>query len=414
MSSAKLPRKKPRPPDVTSPLPEFFLRTLLAGYYPFIALVVLLNVAAIAEIVWAVNRLPPLARVLALPALALVLTLLQFLWALRVLFVKIKDFDDEMELRVPREMAPELYARVEAIAAERDLPAPDDIRVAADTVAHVYQRVDGRSVLVLGAVAVRALPQPVLAGVVAHELGHLGAGDTELGRQSVRRHALMRQLEIAFHVEREALRRRREGLENTLPDLAYLAAMANLAVWAVRLYHLLYLLARAARSRQCEYAADRHQVEQSGAAAAAQALILLTAADRMPWTRLSSLAESWVQTNQPAHLLFEEHARAARATGPGDWQDAIRKELKQPTGFFDSHPCLKERLAALGFSPKKALHMTPALSGPPSHELFGRWWPKLEKQLADRLLVPFREAHLAKMQVGEAVSALQKLQDRGR
>jgi Zn-dependent protease with chaperone function len=409
MSSTK-PRKKLAAPDTSSPLAAFFLRTLLVGYYPFLALIVILSAAATAWLGMKAYDSPSLAPILALPVLVLALTLLQLLWALRVLFVKLKDFDDEMELRVPRVMAPQLYEWVQSIATERGLPMPDDIRVAADTVAHVYERADGQHVLVLGVVAVRALPQPVLAGIVAHELGHLGAGDTALGRRALRRHILMRQLAIAFHVERDALLRRGGGVSS----LAILGATLNPAVWAVRLYHLLYALAHAAHSRQCEYAADRQEVKQSGAESAAQALILLTVAERMPWTRLSSLAESWVATNEPAHLIFAQQERAARATSPGEWQDAIRKELKRPTGAFDSHPALKQRLAALGVSPKKAVQLTPGLTGPPAHKLFDQWWPKLEKQLAQRLLAPYREAHLAKMEVGELVGALESLRGRTR
>jgi hypothetical protein len=128
----------------------------------------------------------------------------------------------------------------------------------------------------------------------------------------------------------------------------------------------------------------------------------------MPWTRLSSLAEAWVATNEPAHLLFQEQARAARSIGPGEWQDAVRKELKQPTGYFDSHPGLKDRLAALGVSSKQALRLTPELSGDPSHLLFAGWWDKLERQLAERLLAPYREAHLAKMAVGSIYAGLRR------
>ncbi|HVY16351.1 MAG TPA: hypothetical protein VHB27_14090, partial [Rhodopila sp.] len=103
-------------------------------------------------------------------------------------------------------------------------------------------------------------------------------------------------------------------------------------------------LAHTVHSRQGEYAADQLSVEQSGAEVAAQALIVITVVERMPWIRLSSLAESWVATNQPPRLLFEEQERAARAMRPGEWQDAIRKELKRETGIFASHPGLKQRL----------------------------------------------------------------------
>jgi Zn-dependent protease with chaperone function len=414
MAAKALPREIPPSPKSSSPLPALVLRTLLACYYPFLALVVILSGVAVVGLCLLSFRNPFLGVLLALPILVLALTFLQLSWALRVLFVKIKDFKDEMELRVPRDMVPRLYEWVESIALEHGLPTPDDIRVAADTVAHVYQRVNGQQVLVFGGGAVRVLPQPVLAGVVAHELGHLASGDTKLGRRMLRRQILMRQLEIAFYIERDYLLRGRGAAQSFLPSLALLGAALSPAVWAVRLYHLLYALAHAAHSRQCEFAADQLSLEQSGAELAAQALIVMTVVERMPWIRLSSLAESWVAINEPAHLLFEEQERAARSVGPGDWQDAIRKELKKETGMFSSHPSLKQRLKALGISPKRAQRLIPEFSGPSAYELFGSWWPKLEKQLAERLLAPYREAHLAKMAVGEVFSALRKLDERSR
>ncbi|HEY7156713.1 MAG TPA: M48 family metalloprotease [Gemmataceae bacterium] len=414
MAANAQPRETTPTPNSSAPLPTLILRTLLACYYPFVALIVILNGAAIAGLGLLAYYNRHLSVLLALAILVLALTFLQLLWALRVLFLKIKDFNDEMELRVPRDMAPKLYDWVESIARERGLPMPDDIRVAADTVAHVYQRVNGQQVLVFGGGAVRVLPQPVLAGIVAHELAHLAAGDTELGRRALRRQLLMRQLEMAFHIDRDYPSHLRWDARNPLSSLALLGATLNPAVWALRLYHLLYALAHTVHSWQCEYAADQLSLEQSGAKVAAQALIVMTVVERMPWIRMSSLAENWVATNQPAHLLFQEQERAARSMSPGEWQDAIRKELKRETGIFASHPSLKQRLKALGISPKKAQRLLPELSGPAAYELFGAWWPKLEKQLAERLLVPYREAHLAKMEVGEVFSALRKLDERSR
>jgi Zn-dependent protease with chaperone function len=399
-------------PDSSSPLPTLLLHTLLVCYYPFVALIVIFYGAALAGLGLLAYHNRHLGLFLAVAILVLAVTFLQLLWALRVLFLKIKDFNDEMELRVPRNMAPKLYDWVESIARERGLPMPDDIRVAADTVAHVYQRVNGRQVLVLGCGAVRVLPQPVLAGIVAHELAHLAAGDTELARRALRRQLLMRQLETAFHIDRDDRSYRRRDTGDPLSSLGLLGTALNLAVWTVRLYHLLYALAYTVHSRQGEYAADQLSLEQSGAKVAAEALVVMAVVEGMPWIRLSSLAESWVATNQPAHRLFEEQERAARAMTPSEWQDAIRKEFKRETGIFASHPSLKERLKALGVSPKQAQRLLPELSGPAAYELFGAWWPKLEKQLCERLLAPYREAHLAKMEVGEVFSALRKLDER--
>jgi Zn-dependent protease with chaperone function len=389
--------------------------TMLIAYFPLFFFTLWLLVAAIAGLAILCYKVPPLV-LLGIPlGLVFLLTLARLLWAARVLFYKIPDHEDEMEMRVPPEMAPELYHWVDRIAADRSLPQPDEIRVAADTVAHVYQRRNGKQVLVLGAIAIRALPQPVLAGIVAHELGHVDAGDTGRGRASIRAHILMAHVEANLRRrDRQALRRgRRSNIDALITFVSAAATVLNPAVWPLAIYHIVYALAQAEQSRQQEYAADRHEVEQSGAEAAAAALILLTVSQQMPWTRLSSLASAWAETTRPPRELFSEQASHMRALDPSDWRDALRKEMKKATGYFDSHPGLKDRLEAMGISPKQASKLTPQLSGPPSEQLFGAWWPKLEERLAERLIEPFREAHLAMMELGELVTGLQRAQ-RGR
>jgi Zn-dependent protease with chaperone function len=404
------PASRPKADPGISRGPAILTRFLLLAYYPFLALTLCVIASATVASGFACYRAPFFTFVFGPIALICGLSLARLLWSLRVLFMKIPDREDEMELRVPREMAPGLYQWGEEIAEGRGLPAPQDIRVAADTVAHVYQRVNGSQVLVLGAIAVRALPQQVLAGIVAHELGHVAAGDTERGRAELRAVVVMNVIESDLRGPNSRRLRfgRRPRLSEALAEFLRSASRINPLTWPLRLYHLVCSMARAARSRQQEYAADRHEVRESGPEAAAAALILVTVAQRMPWTRLSSLAESWAATNELPQRLFEEQARAVRATDTAEWQDALRKELKEPSGLFESHPGLKDRLAAMGVSPKQALRLTPQLSGPPSHELFDTWWPQLEKRLADLLLAPFREAHIAKMQLGELARAFRR------
>jgi Zn-dependent protease with chaperone function len=404
----RLPAPRPKADPGISRGPAIVTRFLLLAYYPFLALTlgVIASVTVASGV--ACYRYPFFTFIFGPLALICALSLARLLWSLRVIFMKIPDREDEMELRVPREMAPGLYEWAEEIAGGRGLPAPEDIRVAADTVAHVYQRVNGSQVLVLGAIAVRALPQQVLAGIVAHELGHVAAGDTGRGRAELRALVVMGVIEGEFRGSNSRRLRlgRRPRLSQALAEFLRGASRINPLALPLRGYHLLCSMARAARSRQQEYAADRHEVRESGAEAAAAALILVTVSQRMPWTRLSSLAESWAATNELPQRLFEEQARAVRALDTSEWQDALRKELKEPSGLFDTHPGLKDRLAAMGVSPKQALRLTPQLSGSPSHELFDKWWPQLEKRLADLLLAPFREAHIAKMQLGELARAL--------
>ena len=50
-------------------------------------------------------------------------------------------------------------------------------------------------ILVVGGVAVAAFSQDALAGVIAHELGHVAGGDTGLSRVALRWHLVMGNLE---------------------------------------------------------------------------------------------------------------------------------------------------------------------------------------------------------------------------
>jgi hypothetical protein len=87
-------------------------------------------------------------------------------------------------------------------------------------------------------------------------------------------------------------------------------------------------------------------------------------------------------------------------TTPSEWEDALRRELKQPPEPFDSHPTLKARLAAIGVSPKKALRLALNQAGPPARDLFEHW-ETIERTLTERLLIPYREAYLAKREMAQ-------------
>jgi len=354
---------------------------LLRLYYPFLLLVGLVMAGLIAYLTTFLGQRGLLRPVLIMGILLLGLTVLQVLWAACFVW-SLPVFSNEMELRLPRKQNPVLYEYVEQIAEERQLLGPDAIRLAPDTIAHVYEEQDGKKILVLGGLAIAALTQEALAGVIAHELAHFAGGDTRLSRRGFRRLLIIAVLESRFHGQA--------------------AAYLNPLLWLVRLYHFSYRLAWAAHSRAQEYAADRHTVAQVGKYAAGAALIYLTVPERLPWVRLSSIAETCAATDQPMDKIFAEQHRLAKAVTPVEWEEALRKELKERTTLFDSHPCLKERLAALGVSPRKALQAALDQAGPQALALLPQW-EKLEKELTCRLMIAYREQHFAKMELWQMI-----------
>jgi Zn-dependent protease with chaperone function len=290
--------------------------------------------------------------------------------------------EDDNEMRLPRKKLQGLYDLTVAVARERRLPAPQEIRLAADSIAHVYEDDDGKNILVIGGIALRAFTQEALAGVIAHELGHFAAGDTRLGRRSARRLALMALLDGRF-----------SEIGGT---------SLNPLVWLIQLYHGIYQLIRAAAARAAEYAADRHEAAHVGNEAAAATLLRLTVTERLPWPRLSSIASACAATHQPLDQIFAEQEQRARSITPTEWQDACQKELERDTGWFDSHPALRDRIAALGVPPRKAFKLAFEQTGPPARELVPDW-KSIEKKMTQYLITQAQEDHAAKMELAQII-----------
>lgn len=357
----------------------FCLRLMLWLYLPFLIVLVAFMGAGIyflALLGWGLIT----CGLLLLPLIILTaLNMFEVLWAFRVLLVRLRE-KTELEVRLPNKKYTKLFDWVADVARRRRVPAPQEIWLAADTVAAVFENRHGSAVLLLGGPAVACFSQTALAGVVAHELGHIAAGDIALARRSLRPVLVMDYLDEHF-------RGRRWSLFNPF-------------LWPMLLYHLAFRWLRALESRQGEYAADRYSVAHAGKEITAAALIHATVTERLPWVRLSSIAESAAVHTESLRQLFTEQMRRARHVDPSQWEEACRKELAVPTGPFDSHPALRERLKGIGVTPKKALKLALDQQGEPARDLFPDW-EELEKKLSERVVDLYREVHLRKMEAGQ-------------
>jgi Zn-dependent protease with chaperone function len=368
-------------------------------YFPFLGFLCLALLAGAVLFLVLLERLkfPPLI----LFPLSFLVALGHIVWAGRCLFWKLPK-GNPMELKVPRGELKGLYEFVETVAEERDLVPPDVIRQTAQEVAYVYEDAKGKKVLALGGLAVRGMTQEMLAGIVAHELGHFTAGDTALSRRSRRLGLLMAVMEAQLS---------HFSLESQEAQYLYLLANLNPLVWLIRGYHALFQLAWAANSRDQEFAADQLMLQQAGKQTAAASLIHTHAIEKLPWATLEAIAEMSVSLNTPVDRLFAEWAQRARRIDPGEWQEACRKALAERTGPYDSHPCLRDRLAALGLSAKQALRVPLDLSGPPATDLFDDW-DALEKRLTNEVMILYYEHYAKRQEYEEVVVALAKYEAR--
>jgi Zn-dependent protease with chaperone function len=366
---------RPRNPYLTP------LQLVSGAYFPFLAGVVIVS-AALGGLVLSKLR-GPLA--ISLGGL-LILTSLHVVVGLFAVFRSVEDKDEfEIELSDKRQRG--LADLVEEVASQRGLDAPDVIRLHAQSLAHVYMDRDGQTVLVIGGTLIAVLPQRALAGVIAHELSHLTAGDVGRSRLAVHWHRVMVGLEQKF--------------------LSQNWAVWNPHVWLVRLYHLVYFRLFYASQRREEFLADSYYVDQVGEENAATTIVLIHVLEHMPGANLANMAEQMALANQRVNDFFAEQVRRLRGASQAAWADALQRALREETAPYATHPCLKDRLRPLGVKARDMLPSAMNLSGEPATALFANW-PEVEKRLTRKLQAYARVHFLGRQQEFEEVAAVLK------
>jgi Zn-dependent protease with chaperone function len=348
------------------------LRCVILLYIPFLA-AVCLGTLFVAVLLVAVGLLygyfwmPPVG--------ALLLLLLVHVLYVFIRCVTQKRQRDRMEMRLPRKQLREVYELVEEVGRRWKLPMPDEVRLGAMTVAHVYENDKGKRILVFGAMALATFSLETLAGIIAHELAHFEGGDTALLSMARRQAAVVGAMEWEFQSQ---------------------FGQFNPLFWVIHLYHLLWGMIDAAVSRQQEYLADARAVERIGPDLVAAALVYMEVTESMEWMQLPLVVWVCLENNVPLGRIFKNQARRARTITKKEWREACRKALRKSTRLFDSHPALRDRLQAMGVSPDEALRLELDHEHPPACELIADW-PEVERELADRFIEPLRELHDLKL-----------------
>lgn len=362
-----------------------WLYTLMAAYFPLLFLGCVITIALAVVLFVAASDEHPVIAVLIfwIPAIYLLGTLGHVLISLLCLFHPINN-DDPMEIKVPKPWIRGLWQLVRHVAEKRGLPRPDEIRLHAQTVAHVYEDDEGRKVLVVGGLALASFSRKGLAGVIAHELGHFHAGDTHLLRISARWLRLMGTLDWRFAIST--------------------VSTFNLFVWVLRGYHYVFRCLWYANSRAAEFDADEFEVEQVGPKQAARTSILISAVEHLPLVELHSVAEQCVALQLPMQQLFTEQARRAQDATAEEWDAAFLKAYKERTKTYDTHPCLRERLKPTGLSKKECRKLARNLNhdDDPAAVLVNNW-EAVESALTDRLLVVVQQVYDAKMELAQLI-----------
>lgn len=241
-------------------------------------------------------------------------------------------------LRLDEHEHPRLWQEVRELAAGLQTAAPSRVVVDGTVNAAVHE-VGGRRELLVGLPLLAVLTRGELRSVLAHELGHYGAGHTRLA----------------------AL---------TYKGRDFVVAMAQgtggLVGWLVRLLAYVYLAVAAASNRDQEHEADAYSARVAGPATAASALRAVVAADAA-WTVLADEYAGVVQDGAHGRPPLTTGVRAlldARREAFGANVDQVLAERR--TSAFDSHPPVGVRVErfekqAAAAAPEPA---DPALSAP--------------------------------------------------
>ena len=272
----------------------------------------------------------------AVVALKLGIFVVPLVWAvLTAMFVRMAP---PMGHIVTRDDAPALFDLVEEVRRKSGAPRADTVLITQDFNAAVVQHarlgVFGwpRNYLILGLPLMQALTVDEFRSVVAHEFGHLSGQHGKFGAWIYRLRAGWGRLSYALDESDHW------GKFLFVPFFKWYAP--TFAAYSF------------VQARRQEYEADRMAAAASGADVAGAALV------RVELQAQFLQAEYWKnifreadEREQPQVQPFSTMRHAfSQPRSQGDATVTLDSALKRRTGFDDTHPCLTDRLNALGAS----------------------------------------------------------------
>lgn len=234
---------------------------------------------------------------------------------------------------VTRQQAPKLWELIDGAAVAAGVRPPDGVTVVADATAVLGERtrvlglIGGRRDLYLGLPLLQALPPARLRAVVAHELAH---GSPKLGRWAP----------LAY--------RGRVAVGRTAPRIS----RRNPAGAVLRAYAAFYRRMDAPFSRAQELAADRIAADHAGADETVAALRDLPALAGMQRLFHAEYVGPGWQAGYVPDDVFGGLLRVLAARSVE--MSMLRATEPEPSGPWDTHPPLAERVAALTPRPSPA------------------------------------------------------------
>lgn len=270
--------------------------------------------------------------------------------------------------------APKLFAEIEQLRSVLRCPRFHEIRLTSECNAGVVQRPLlgwlgwSRNHLLIGLPLLDGLAPEEFRSVLAHELAHLSRADARLAHWLYR---LRRSWETLMQ-QPERSRPRQSLSLHTLTDrfIDWFWPRFNARAFVL--------------SRAQEYEADRQASHMAGATSSASALIrlnyLTNLLEKNIWSTIWQLANHHPTPPPDIFIALRDGLRTGAA--PEDCLRWSREALSTTTTNLNTHPCLADRLAALGMAPAFAPGLS-VVASPSAAEIYlGPGQEKLRHELS--------------------------------
>ncbi|GBO51588.1 hypothetical protein APA_552 [Pseudanabaena sp. lw0831] len=243
--------------------------------------------------------------------------------------------------KLKRKQVPELFALVNRLTKSLQAPSFHQILLTAEFNAAVCQvprlGIFGwqQNYLILGLPLMQSLSPEQFQAVLAHEIGHLSGNHSRFAGWIYRVRKTWMQILERFQTEQGA-------------EVVAMSFYGFINWYSPLLSAYSFVLARAN-----EYEADRCAADSVGNQHAAEALILVGV--RSQYMDNSYWKNIYQQVNtqpEPPNSPFAQLAQSLQnEIEPETYQKLLERSLALKTDTSDTHPCLRDRIQALGFNP---------------------------------------------------------------
>ncbi|MBK1990337.1 M48 family metallopeptidase [Sphaerospermopsis aphanizomenoides BCCUSP55] len=369
------------------------LLAVLGYAYIFMILAVLLSLFL--GFVWLIFYIKTLNSViikLGLVMLVPIFVVLRSLWV---------SFPEPEGLKLKRQDAPNLFNMINELTDKLKAPRFNYILLTDEFNAAVFQRPRfgllgwQENYLLLGFPLMQGLSPNQFGAVIAHELGHLSANHSRFAGWIYRIQKTYYQI--------------LERLQNT-GDAFAISCFQPFFNWYAPFFSAYSFVLR----RMNEYEADKCAAQLLGAKNTGEALINVDVKAKLLynsfWPSVYKQAQELIEP--PNQVYTEMSATLLNSDNANDSLRFLQQSLAEKTDYQDTHPCLVDRLKAIGYlNNNQELNLPPQFQISAAREYLGNSLPQFtnyfEQAWCEKMQTPWRQRYAYAQESLEKLSKLE-------